>query len=414
MLIRKYENTTINTIITKTLLVSLLVFAFVIPINPELSKKVAIFSFIILLFFWDYSRIYKLIKENLHIKLVLLFIFMIILSYFWTDNFQELKRIFRTFIRYWIIPLFFLVSVINKENIKYLIPFFLFGMVVNLFLSISMYFYGLKEFFSIGTSRFYLVPFQTSHMEYSVYLALTTLLLFYYSIKLKHKYYKVLFLIFSILFLILLFVTMGRTGQVAFIFSSVLIIMIYFKNNILKLFSFGLILVLLLSFFSNFSNNFQKRYLQGSNDIHNMIMHKNYSSSLGVRLSAYLKIPYLLEPSNILFGVGYGDSQNEVHKINRKLFNKTQDNQLGRLHQSFLTVYHSMGITGVSVFILMIYYLLTVPITNKNIDFVRYVFIFCLFISLMTMDFQNQREILLLFAFFSSIIIVSSTKQGKL
>jgi O-antigen ligase len=281
-------------------------------------------------------------------------------------------------------------------------------MIVNLLISFSIYFFDIKELFTFQFSQFYLVPFQASHMEYSIYLALTILLLFYYFFNTNNFLTKI-FISFIILgFMILLFITEGRTGQVAFLFSTTLLAIIYFKKNIKLIFIVMLLIATSFSLAYNFSSTFKNRIAHAVEDI-NKTDKNNYSTSLGVRLSAYLKIPKILESTNLFLGVGYGDSQNEVSKINRKLFGQTQDQQLGRLHQSFLTIYHSMGLLGLGIFIFMLYYLLKLSIRNNN--FIGYSFLFCIFISLMTMDFQNQREILILLAFFSSFIIMSSKNE---
>ncbi len=124
MIIREFYNKKINFTLEKIFIFAILAFSFFMPINPEIAMKISIFSFSLLLFVWDYKKIYLFIKNNIFIKLLLLFLLLLLISYFWTDNYQELKRIARTFLRYWIIPTLFLISVINKFNIKYLIPFF--------------------------------------------------------------------------------------------------------------------------------------------------------------------------------------------------------------------------------------------------------------------------------------------------
>lgn len=408
MIIREFYNKKVNFALERIYSFAILSFSFFMPINPEIAMKISIFSFSLLLFIWDYKKVYLFIKNNIFIKLLLLFLLLLLISYFWTDNYQELKRITRTFLRYWIIPTLFLISVINKFNIKYVIPFFLLGMIVNLLISFSIYFFDIKELFIFQFSQFYLVPFQSSHMEYSIYLALTILLLFYHFLN-SNNFLTKIFISFSILgFMILLFITEGRTGQVAFLFSTMLLAIIYFRKNMKLIF---IVIVLIATSFLlayNFSPTFKNRITHAVEDI-NKTDKNDYSTSLGVRLSAYLKIPKILESTNLFLGVGYGDSQNEVFRINRELFGQTQDQQLGRLHQSFLTIYHSMGLLGLNIFIFMLYYLLKLSIRNNN--FIGYSFLFCIFISLMTMDFQNQREILILLALFSSIIIMSSNNE---
>jgi O-antigen ligase len=272
-----------------------------------------------------------------------------------------------------------------------------------------MYFFNLKQIFNFSFSEFQLVPFQASHMEYSIYITISTILFFYYFLKSKNNFIKIILFLLSIISIILLFLLEGRTGQLSFIITFLLLAIIYSKKNIHLIISFSSIIIILSSAYL-LSTNFNSRINKGLNDLIE-VTNSNYNTSLGVRLSSYKIIPEIIQSTNLLFGVGIGDSRDITTQINKKIYNDSFDGQKGLLHQSFLTIFHSVGLMGITLFIFSLYKLYTLKINDNEINFVKYVFVVSLIVDLMTNEFFRQREILLLFALFSSIIVISSVKK---
>lgn len=405
-MIRKFTNNNINNILNFILLFGMFSLSIFLPINTEITRKIFTFLFFLLIFTLDYKKMYITYKDDKLLKAILAFFIFSIVSYFWTENFDELKRIIRSIFRYWIVPTIVLISIVEKKHIKYLITAFLLGMIINGILSLLMYFYNLKEIFSFKFSPYFLVPYQSSHMEYSVYVAFTAIVFFYYFIINKEIKIKILFLFISSGFIILLFMLNGRTGQIAFIFSSIILIVLYTRNIKKIAFSiFSLILLVFLAYSS--SINFKNRVDTAISEITKVNTKNDYSTSTGVRLAAYYKIPEVINSINIIYGTGWGDVEKTGRIINNKLFGNTLDEQLGRIHQSFISIFVAIGLIGLFIFLYIFYELLKVKIENKNLDFIRYSFLLCLLITLFTMDFYNQREILLLLSFFSSFIIIT-------
>lgn len=410
-MIRKFTNNNINNLLNFILLFGMFSLSIFLPINTEITRKIFTFLFLLLIFTLDYKKMYITYKDDKLLKAILAFFIFSILSYFWTENFDELKRIIRNIFRYWIVPTIVLISIVEKKHIKYLITAFLSGMIINGILSLLMYFYNLKEIFSFKFSPYFLVPYQSSHMEYSVYVAFTAIVFFYYFIINKEIKIKILFLFISSGFIILLFMLNGRTGQIAFIFSSIILIVLYTKNIKKIVFSiFSLILLVFLAYST--SINFKNRVDSAISGVEKIHTKNDFSTSIGVRISAYYKIPEIINSINIIYGTGWGDLENTGRIINNRLFGeKAQNGELGRIHQSFLSVFTALGLIGLFLFLYIFYELLKVKIENKNLDFIRYSFLFCLFISLFIMDFYNQRDIELFITFFSSLIIVYKKKN---
>lgn len=406
MIIRKLVNNKINNLIEYSLLFVLIVFAFIMPISADLGRKVLTVAFIILIPILDYKKIYTIIKNNTYIKYITIFILFCILSMLWTEDYDEGKRIIRTILRYWYIPTIVLISIINKENIKYVIAAFLSGMIINHLISYAIYFFKIKTIFSfqlVGT-ELNPVVFQASHMEYSVYLAFTSLILFYYSLKYEYYKFKIPLFVLSLSMITVLFLLFGRTGQVSFIITSTILILIYFKKNIkLIILSFlGLIGIFYIAY--NNGITFKDRVNQAIIEL-KQVTNSTYNTSIGVRLSAYRIIPEIIDSTNIFIGVGIGDSRNITYEINKKLYDNAFDVQKGKLHESFLTIFHALGIVGLFLFTYSLYYLCRLKGKDKDVNFIKYAFIPLIIVSIMTNEFMGQKEILLLLALFPSIFI---------
>ncbi len=419
MLYRTYENQqlqNINIYIQKFLFSLTILFALVMPLHSDLGRKILTLSFIILLFVVDYKKLFSFIKNNKFILYVSLFILFGIISILWSDNQKEAELLVRGMLRYWYIPTLVLIITINKDNIKYILIAFLAGMIINEIISYTMYFYNIRTLFDYPLTGYWKnpVPFHASHMEYSIFVSFSIFLFFYFSTTAKNIYLKILLGIFTISSLILLFLLFGRTGQVAFVITFMILALIYYKNNFKILFSLlALILITLFTAYS-FSKSFNLRVTQMTNDINKLIEKQKYNSSIGVRLSAYAKIPELIESTNLIYGVGLGDSAGITDQINEELYGKLLKHQKGKLHQSFLTIFHSLGVIGLGLFLISLYHLVMSSVNSTQIKFIKYSFIPVLLISLATNEIFGQREIMMLFALFSTIILVSASNKTSI
>jgi hypothetical protein len=118
MLIKNFKNQLLRNNIEKFLFNYLILFCFVVPIHPELAQKVSIIGFLIIIFIVDFKKLYTVFNYNTFLKIISLFIVFCIFSYFWSDNYPEFKKIIRVILKYWIVPTIFLISVLNKFNLK--------------------------------------------------------------------------------------------------------------------------------------------------------------------------------------------------------------------------------------------------------------------------------------------------------
>ena len=110
-MIKKYSNQYVQNLLNYFLFFGIIILSIFLPIHPEITRKIAIFYFFILIFITDYKILYNTFKKSSIIKSILLFLLFSMLSYFWTENYHELKSVIRALLRYWIIPTIVLIII---------------------------------------------------------------------------------------------------------------------------------------------------------------------------------------------------------------------------------------------------------------------------------------------------------------
>lgn len=404
---------TINTFVEKYIQYIFLLLAFVIPINYKVSYKVLVITLILWLLTSNYKKLCILLKENFYVQLFSIFVFYSISSYFWSDNQDLFYSYMKNFLFYLYIPFLLIISSIKKEYIPKMISAFLFGMIFNEIVS-----YGI--FFDLwATSRGTMsnpVPFVSSHMEYSVLMALSVLLLAY---KLFHKisfYERLIYTFFSITMSINLFLSTGRTGQLSLLFASLILLIIYFRKKIkylLIVFS-----ILLATFYLAYlaKGSFYNRINQTIKNVSSFVINQNVYSSIGVRLSSYLIIKDIFLEQNKIIGQSLTGAPIIVnkHQISKFGTGTTFDHQEGHLHNGYLTVLVALGLVGLSLFLFLFYKLLSTKIKDHNINYIKYSSILIIIFSNLAENMFRQKEILLLFALFTAIIISQKIFENQL
>ena len=206
-----------------------------------------------------------------------------------------------------------------------------------------------------------------------------------------------------------LFLTTGRTGQFTLLGALIILSIIYFRHNYkyILLSFITIFIIFIMAYF--FSNNTNERIKKAYSDIVNVINNKDYNTSLGVRLSSYILIPKIIENEkfNILYGTGYSNLNEVIHQIHIKEFGDDSifKIQEGHLHNSYITIFAGTGIIGFILFMLIWYKIFKIEIKDMYINYVRYSFLFILFLGGFTENMFRQKEVMMLGAIFISIII---------
>jgi O-antigen ligase len=395
-----------------------LLFVFIAPIKPYLGKKVIILTLFIWLLSVNYKDIIKLFMFSKTLQYIFIFLGYIILSLLWSENYLNGLKWIEKYLIYFFIPILIIVTTKDLSLVRKIIFVFIFAMMINEIMSYGIFFGLIDNIFGFKFegNAFNPIPFQSSHIPYSVYISFAILISLYKILFLKtNKYFYVLSVVFIITMLINLFLSIGRTGQFTLIMSILSLLIIYQKKNIklILITITAMIGIVILAY--NLSNTFNVRINEGKNDFKNIFLKDNLSNSFGVRIGSYVILPKLLNETNLLIGAGVGDVQDLVLKNTKEYFGEDSmfAVQKGLLHNTFLEILITYGIIGFFIFIMIFYKLLKINIIDKELIYLRYILVLFIIFSGISANLFTFREFMFLYAIFISIIIKEELSKIK-
>jgi len=179
---------------------------------------------------------------------------------------------------------------------------------------------------------------------------------------------------------------------------------------------FLLFSIFILSY--QFSPNFHNRANQLNEDIHSMIIQKDYSHSFGARVALWIMGADKFT-DNIFTGVGIGSDMKDLsfyakkHHFNPKYFH---NNAFGDHHNTFITVAVQLGIFGLMSIILIYYSIYSLKFKNRNYYILNLTFIFAFTLwSLGGITFHTMNP-MIFFALFAGVfnkISYIEMRKGK-
>ncbi len=384
------------------------IFALILP----LSRAAVTFFSLLLPLIWivegDFKRKFTLIKESPALKVLLIFLFLLVISLFWTENFPDGRRNIRVMLTY--LSLIYIVGTSLKTYYTdRILNFFLIGMFISEMLTYGIY---LGWWSIYGATPSNPSPFM-NHIEYSVFLAFTAILLLYRifsdSYTMKQK------MAFSIFFLTVtgnLFIANGRTGQIAFIAGLTLMVILHYRLTIkaflIGVATFSLIFITAYNFITPFHNR-----VQGTIDNIKKIEQGKLDNSIGIRVAYYITT-FNIVKHHPIFGVGVGDFEletaKEVAKHKYDYFTPHMRKFMGRNtpHNQYLLFLLQTGVVGLILFILYIYYFIRLPIKDREIKDRSLLFITIYIFSFIPETLLTHQFNLALFGLFGGIFIANS------
>ncbi len=401
LIIQRYARISLNFVI--------LYFAFSLPFSYMHNKKVVT----LMLFLWvlslDYKRAVFLLKSSRPFQILCALSTLIFLSYLWSDpypgNFYgESGFYIKNYLYYFLLPALIIATALEKRYVKPAIVLFLLSMAVNAAISYGIMFewWSVHSPVSPKSSPQNPIPFQSSHIPYSTFLALGVLLGAYYTFTQKKLPLRVMaFLAFSAL-TILLFSTSGRTGQAALLGSSALLSVLFLRHYLRYLFiALGSVAVVFLAAYG-LNATFEKRVNLLYKDVAKVVTEKNFQSSVGTRIAAYYIAPYLINPDNLLFGTGIGDKERYVKKTALHEFPYKVKNfrKHGRLHNAYIEMLVANGAVGLLLYLGLFYSLLRQRLLDMQLRFVTAASMLVVFFAGFSGDIFFFFSIKLLFGFF--------------
>lgn len=258
-------------------------------------------------------------------------------------------------------------------------------------------------------------PFM-NHLDYSIFLALTSLILltkFYTSSIIKEKFFYFFYFLFVTSSL---FLNGGRTGQVAFIISLSISIFINVKNKLQAFFVLLFTLISILYIAYQISPIFHNR-------VHNAIVELNnlennninrYQGSIGSRIGLWI-ISYDLILDNPILGVGVKSAQAVIKNKLEYANSDFKKISVTSTHNAYLEFLITYGIIGLIFYLSIWYYLFKLNIQNTYFATLKIIFmsIYCIG-SLFEILFYNQFSLSLFTLFLGIFIAINIDENNKI
>ncbi|MDQ7086184.1 MAG: O-antigen ligase family protein [Sulfurovum sp.] len=339
-----------------------IMYAFILPI----SRAGIVFFSLLLILLWlfeaGFQAKYRLLSQNKVILALLGFLLFNILSLLWSNNVGDA---YHYIVKYWyFLPMIVLFTSVQKASIPKILSAFIAGMFVSEMLSYGVFFevWEFKHATAENPSPF------MHHIEYSIFLAFTALIILGRIFNHKEVKYQLLYSLFFMSIIGNLFLTAGRTGQIAFLVGIFVLAFISFQNK----FKAFVVFVLLSSFISfiafNFSSTFHQRILAAKTNILHAIEDQKYCSSLGARIGACIVVGDMIL-SDPLLGVGIIDNMEVFHAKIDKDYPQMQCLHLSfmHLHNQFWQITTQLGLVGLFLFLMLFYRIFTLNIREHRV-----------------------------------------------
>ena len=385
---------------------AILLFAFSLPLSRAVISFFIIFFPLLWILEGNLRTKLSLIKQNKALLTFLLFCSITLLSLFWSeDKYNAIRHVRMLF---YMLTLFVLSTSINHKYILTYISAFLAGMFISEIIS-----YGI--FFNIwhinGKVSSDPTPFMM-HIDYSVFLAFTSLILLNRVISKNYNIKEKFF--FALFFLTVtgnLFINTGRTGQVAYVAGILVMVVIHFKFSLKSFVISSLLLCTIFTSAYNISPIFHKRVTQAQNNIHK-IFHGNLNSSWGIRVAYWIVTANIVKEHPL--GVGLGSNKIAIkYELEKKSYNYLAPDVKKFLpqyhpHNEFLLILLESGFIGLISFFIFIYYFFKLKIQNPEIKELSIIFMTVYLFSCLAEPLFIKQFTVVLFIFFISIFISAS------
>lgn len=382
-------------------------FAFVMPLHRDLGKLTIMLMIMTFLFSLDIKKCYAVFIENRILQILTIFIVYISVSILWSKNKLAGLELVYLMYKYLFIVILITVVSLDKKYIEHIITAFLFSMFINMIATYFMFFYSIDGVIGLEFTE------PNGYLDYSIFAAFSIFLCLYRFSKVNNAFLRGFYFIFIVAMIVNLFISQGRTGQFIFLLSSFIMIMLFYKDKIKKILYLLTPIFMIIIVAYGFSDPFNGRINLAITEFNEVIENANYKSSLGMRLYVYKLLPELINENNVLFGSGIGDLRDIFRQKYIQAFGSWDqiDHIDGQIHNTFIGVFVSLGIVGLSIFIYLLYLILKLEFLDKKLEIIKYSFIFTMVFTGFSDNLLDQRWLLMLFALFFSVLVISSKEN---
>jgi len=321
----------------------------------------------LIMLFWILEGNFKekldIFKSYPALPLLTLFFIISALSFIWSDNFYSAKKEFE----YYFVLFSIFTAISTSIKAKY-IKIAIYTFLISMFIS-EIYSYGI--FFDIfhpkDANRLNPTPPYIHHLRYSIFLAVTALILLSMVLSSKNSKFRMIEGIFLISTTTNLFINGGRAGQLAFVVAVVVFISSKYGLNLkrLSITIISLLAVLILAY--NFSPVFHNRANLALSNIKMIVQKGDLKNSWGERIAMKIVAIDLIS-KHPLIGEGIGDAMSSYREdistppMDRYSFIA----HTPHVHDQFLQIAIQSGLINMLIFISFILYLFFMKCSSKD------------------------------------------------
>lgn len=340
-----------------------------IPVSKAGTSLFEILLIILWLLEGNFKDKFKQYKLNpLIITLSLLFIYSFV-SLFWAsslslglDYLSKYRHLFIIFIIY---------TSLNKRFLKHILSAFLFSIFISEIISYGIFF-ELWQYKNISTSL--PTPF-LNHVDYSVYLSFSAMILLNRIFHETDIRYKLIYSLFTITITSNLLMNGGKTGQLIFLISLIIIFMQNMKNKFKAFVLSTLILAFTFTVAYEVSPNFHNRLNLMINEMSIMFNENNYKGSFPIRISFWVMgMDEFTDKISLGNGIG-NEMQNIPYYAKKHGYDAEYLKQYHGHHNMYLTYGIQLGQLGFILFLLIFVSLFRLEFTSKRYANLNLIFI---------------------------------------
>lgn len=379
---------------------TLLAYALLLPLS---RAAIVLLSFIMILL-WitegNFAEKKRLLLQSKIILALSVFLIYNFVSIVWSDS---PLNAFSYVIKYWyFFPLVIFYTSLKKEYISKALSFFIIGMFISEIISYGIFF-GLWHYKNILPQN--PTPFM-HHIEYSVFLAFTSLVLLTRIFNIDEWKTKIVYSLFFITMTGNLFLTAGRTGQLAFLIGLFVAAIASFKNKVKAFTIFTLLATTIFLLAFQYSHTFHDRIEAAGKSLLHLEAKGGYCTSWGSRIGAW-DVSKDIIADNPVIGVGIDDNMKTFYQlVNTKYAQMIcPGNTLVHMHDQYLQILTQTGIIGLLLLLLIFYTIGTLPIKDVLYQRIKYIYLSVILFAFVSDVLMHRQFSMALFAFVVGLLL---------
>lgn len=348
---------------------------------------------------------WAIIKTQPVFKAMFIYFLFVILSLLWTENLSSGMHYIKQYYIYFLLPI--LYTSIDRSRIPQLFSAFLAAMIISEIISYLIYFdfmpFQLKASWSAADpSPFMMHTIYSIFLVFSIFLMLTRL-----AYEKRTKFQVIIYLFFIISMMLNLFINSGRTGQFSLLLAMLVFVYLHYRLHWIKtvLVTFAMSgTIFIIAYF--ISPNFHNRTIETYNSLsHTFQQEEAFNDSTGLRFMMWQVASDIILKHPII-GVGIGDERDsyaqtlliELPELHPYV------NGFSDLHNTYLKIFVSTGIIGLSLF-LWIFYTIYKEIESSSELHITGGVLITLLLQYMFIGNLPAAHLTVLFVFITSIVL---------